>query len=135
MSDSDTETPQEITDAAKIVVSNLLPAKSKIQYEKVYIQFREWCNMKKVKTVSENVLLCYLEEKSKILKPPTLWSIYSMLKSTLNIKENIDLQRFTKLVPFLKSKSIGYRGKKSKVLTKEDIARFIKEADDEIHLL
>lgn len=37
------------------------------------------------------------------------------------------------MVPFLKGKSLGYR-RKSKVLTKEDVARFIKEAEGEINL-
>jgi hypothetical protein len=65
---------------------------------------------------TENVLLAYLEEKSKILKPSTLWSLFSMLKATLNIKENIDVRKFPKIVPYLKNKNVGYRRKKSKVL-------------------
>ncbi|KAJ8912823.1 hypothetical protein NQ315_014406 [Exocentrus adspersus] len=97
-SSSDSDTPAEVANIANIAVSNMLPAKSKLQYEK--------------------------EEKSKTLKPPTLWSIFSMLKSTLNLKENIDLRKFPKLVPYLKNKAVGYRGKK-----------FIKDADDETHLL
>ncbi|CAH1366009.1 unnamed protein product [Tenebrio molitor] len=76
-------------------------------------------------------------EKSKTVKtkPPTLWSTFSMLKAMLNVKENIDVRKFPKLVPYLKNKSVGYQGKKSKILTQEDISKFIEEAADEKKLL
>ncbi|KAJ8911108.1 hypothetical protein NQ315_003370 [Exocentrus adspersus] len=48
--------------------------------------------------------------------PTTLWSTYSMLKRTLNVKQR-------------------YRPKKSKVLTKLDIDKFLQEAPDETYLL
>jgi hypothetical protein len=85
-----------------------------------------------VKT-SEKVLLAYLEEKSSKITPPTLWSSYSMLKPTLNVKENIDVRKFPKLV-ISKTNQLIYRGKKSKVLTREDITKFIEEADDKTYL-
>lgn len=133
--DSGSDTPSDISEKANAIVSNMLPAKSKLVYEKTYEQFREWCDKKHVKKVSENVLICYFEEKSKIIKPPTLWSVYSMLKSTLNVKENIDIRKFSKLVPLIKNKSVGYRGKKSKVLSRDDINKFIQDADNETNLL
>src|SRR3978361_485955 len=58
-----------------------------------------------------------------------------MLKSTLNVKENVDVRKFPKIVPYLKNKSVGYPGKKSKVLTREDITKFLEEADDGTYLL
>lgn len=129
------DVPPDVREIANSAISNLLPAKSKQLYEKTYIQFRSWCTSKKVVKVSENAILAYLEEKSKKVKPSTLWSTFSMLKSTLNVKENIDVRKFPKLVPYLKNKSVGYRGKKSKILTREDITKFINGADDETHLL
>ena len=57
---------------------------------------REWCTKKKVLKVSENVLLAYLEEKSRNIKPLTLWNMFSMLKATLNVKENIDVKKSRK---------------------------------------
>ncbi|EFA03051.1 hypothetical protein TcasGA2_TC010899 [Tribolium castaneum] len=131
----DFSSENEIDAIASAAVSNLLPAKSRPQYEKTYLQFRQWCSMKKIDQVTENVLLAYLEEKSTTLKPPTLWALYAMLKATLNVKENIDTRKFPKLVPYLKSKSVGYRSKKSQILDKEDISKFINEADDKIYLL
>jgi hypothetical protein len=55
--------------------------------------------------VSENVVLAYLMEKSKTVKSSTLWSTYSMLKLTLNIRDGIGVTKFLKLVPFLKKVS------------------------------
>jgi hypothetical protein len=76
--------------------------------------------------VSENVVLIYLMEKSKTVKSSTLWSTYSMLKLTLNIRDGIGVTKFLKLVPFLK---------KSKVLTRDQINLFLEKASDENDLL
>ncbi|KAJ8979429.1 hypothetical protein NQ317_018050 [Molorchus minor] len=80
---------------------------------------------KNVKTMSENILLAYLMQQSKVVKSSTLWSIYSMLKCLLNIREGIDVRKFLKLVPFLE---------KSKVFTCEQIDSFLKEANDNKYL-
>lgn len=122
-SGSDSEvscTPPELKDAADSAIADLIPTKSKRQYEKSYSEFNDWCRKKNVKTVSENILLAYLLEKSKTVKSSTLWSTYSMLKCMLNIKDGIDVRKFTKLVPFLK-KSVGYRPKKSQVLKRQQV--------------
>jgi hypothetical protein len=84
-----------------------------------------------VKTVSENVVLVYLMEKSKTVKSSTLWSTYSMLKLTLNIRDGIDVTKFLKFVPFLKKKSVVYQAKESKVLTRDQINLFLEKASDE----
>ncbi|XP_023310156.1 uncharacterized protein LOC108906291 [Anoplophora glabripennis] len=105
------------------------------QYENAYRQFKEWCETNKARKASENVLLAYFAERSKKVKPSTLWAVYSMLKSTLNVKENVDIKKFTKLVPYLKKLSVGHNPKKSKVLTREEVNQFIREADDEIYLM
>lgn len=128
-------TPPNLIDAANSVISNLLPDKSRRQYENAYQQFKEWCEANKARKTSENVLLAYFAEKSKKLKSSTLWAIYSMLKATLNVKENVDLKKFTKLVPYLKKLSVGNHPKKSKVLTREEVNQFIREADDETYLM
>jgi hypothetical protein len=75
----------------------------------------------------------YLMEKSKTVKSSTLWSTYSMLKLTLNIRDGIDVTKFLKLVPFLKKKSVCYQAKKSKVLTREKERK--EKASDENYLL
>ena len=57
-----------------------------------------------------------------------------MLKSTLNVKENVNIAKFPKLIPYLKNKSTGYSPKKSKILT-EEIETFLEEAPDNRFLI
>lgn len=127
--------PHEISEAAKAATYELLPLKSRERYELVYNLFQKWKNDKNVHTINEEVILAYLMEKSKILKPSSLWSNYSMLKSTINIKNNIDISRYPKVIAFLKRKSVGYKPKKSRVLNKEQIDKFLSEAEDNIYLM
>lgn len=136
-SDSDEEvlTPPEITDLAKNVILNLLPQKSRDKYEGQHQRFLDYCMDKNVKTFSENVLLAYFGELSKTMKSSTLWSIYSMLKATMNVKNNVNIGRYFKLRAFLKRKSENYKPKKSRVFEKQDITKFILEAPDNDYLL
>jgi hypothetical protein len=126
--DRESDTPPEVTERANAAIATIIPGKSKIQNERAYIQFREWCTTKNVVRISEKVLLAYLDEKSAKLKPPTLWSTFSMLKAMLNVKENIDVRKVpTKLS---KTNQLVIQGKKSKILTQEDISKFIEAADE-----
>jgi hypothetical protein len=105
-------TSPELKNIADCAVSNLIPEKSKRQYDKCYNDFKERCNKNNVKTVSEIVVLvvlAYLMEKSKTVKSSTLWSTYSMLKLTLNIRDGIGVTKFLKLVPFLKKSQLVIR--------------------------
>lgn len=136
-SDDDLEmmcTPPEVRVLAASTSSDLLPEKSKRLYMNAYNQLKTWCEERKVVKVTENVLLAYFKEKSEGKKVSTLWANYSMLKSTLAIKENIDISKFFKLVAFLKQKNSSYKPKKSKVFTKEEINKFIVEAPDDEYL-
>src|SRR3978361_777113 len=91
----DEDLPFDVLEAARSAVSSLIPEKSARQYESAYSNFMQWCGSKKLKNVSETVILAYLEDKAKTFRPPTLWSIYSMLKKTLNVKQNVD--RYSKI--------------------------------------
>ncbi|KAJ3651466.1 hypothetical protein Zmor_017506 [Zophobas morio] len=68
--------------------------------------------------------------RSQKLSPCSLWPEYSMLKATLKVKENIDIEKFGAVVSYIKKLNVGYRGKKSNVLTQEEIKTFLQEADD-----
>lgn len=57
-----------------------------------------------------------------------------MLKAAINIKENINIGHFSQVVVLLKRKADGFVAKKSKILTKQQIDKFLKEADDQIYL-
>lgn len=58
-----------------------------------------------------------------------------MLKSMMTIYNNVDGSKFHELEAFLKRKSRGYEPKKSKVFSKDDVVKFLKNASDEEHLL
>lgn len=129
------ETPPEIRDAATTVTNNLLPEKSRKQYEKAYKDFMAWIATKNTRSVSENVLLVYFEHLSTKFKPVSLWTYYSMLKSTINIRHEVDISKYYKLIAFLKRKSEGYTGKKSKTFLPEEIEKFLNEAPDQLYLM
>lgn len=131
MSDSEVDdcTPPEIRTAAEKAAENLLPQKSRGRYEKAYKVYKEWCDGKKVQNMnSESVVLAYFSEIAKHKRASTLWSTYSMLRSTLIIKDKVDISKFSKLAAYLKAQNVGYQAKKSSVFTKEDIDRFLKDA-------
>ncbi|KAJ8977851.1 hypothetical protein NQ317_011303 [Molorchus minor] len=103
---------EEIVEAANIVISNLLPTKSRSLYDIAYNRFKKWCAEKNVQVHSENVLLAYFSENAKNYKSSTLWAQYSMVKT-----------------------GDGYQAKKSKILTKSEIDRFLSSADDKEFLM
>lgn len=69
------------------------------------------------------------------MKPSTLWSQYSMLRSTLDIKKGIDMSKYSKLRAFLKRQNEGYLPKKSRVFTKEQVDNFLNNAPDNLYLM
>jgi hypothetical protein len=73
--DSESDTPPEVTERANAAIATIIPGKSKIQNERAYIQFREWCTTKKCsKNIGESAFSLF-----------TLWSTFSMLKAMLNV--------------------------------------------------
>ncbi|CAH1379207.1 unnamed protein product [Tenebrio molitor] len=80
-------------------------------------------------------MLAYFLEKSKIVKPSTLWGVYSMLRTMISINKNLDLSKYTNLIAFLKRQSEGYRAKKSESFSKENIEKFLTTANDDDYLM
>ncbi|KAJ8911599.1 hypothetical protein NQ315_003981 [Exocentrus adspersus] len=119
-SECEDEVPQDYLEEANVVSLNLLPLKSREKYEKEYQLFKCWMETRQIRKICEEV-------------PSTLWSKYSMLRSTLQSKDNIDI-KFLKLVAFLKRKSAGYKAKKANTFSRGDINKFIAEAPDETYL-
>jgi hypothetical protein len=106
----------ELKNIADCAVSNLIPEKSKRQYDKCYNDFKERCNKSNVKTVSENVVLAYLMEKSKTEK-------FNFMEHIFNVEAHAEhtgwhwCYEVSEIGTFFEKKSVGYRAKKSKVLT------------------
>lgn len=118
-SDSDDEYEEQFVrdfDAeAEVISENLLPSKSSKRYKLAYEYFLRWkdINGNRKKTINENMLLVYFKDLAERLRPSTLWSIWSMLRSTLSNNNQIDLDRYVKLKSFLKYKLKGFKPKKS----------------------
>ncbi|CAG9770210.1 unnamed protein product [Ceutorhynchus assimilis] len=83
-----------VEEAAANACALLLPEKSKERYTFIYSKFKEWQAVKHLNIVDENALLAYFFERSQHLKSPaSLWSEYSMLKTTLSINDSIDSKK------------------------------------------
>jgi hypothetical protein len=130
MSDSEESVGADIEAAAEAAISTLLPAKSRAVYELSYQRFDQWLGLRKLECISEKVMLAYFMQRSKLLKPSTMWSEYSKLRTTIYLNKKVDISKFNNLIAFLKRQSEGYRGKKSKVFTKDEVHAFLKEAND-----
>lgn len=124
------DTP-DMTEAANVT---LLPEKSKKTYEMAYKTFMEWRSKKNITSFSENNIFAYFVELAEKYKSSSLWTIYSMLRSTLNINHNINIESYPKIRSFLKRQSVGYKAKKAAVFTSDEISKFINEAPDDKYL-
>lgn len=132
---SDDSECSDIERSAAEAIQKTMPKKSKENYEKTYKKFCNWCEQKKVKIVTENVMLGFFNEKSKVVKSSTMWSEYSKLKCMIYKERRVDISKFHGLIAFLKRMNVGHIAKKSDVLTKEDFNKFILEADDDQFLM
>lgn len=138
MSDDDCSisgTPPELTEAVNTASLDLLPKKSKEKYNYSYNRFMEYRKNKNASSFSENVVMAYFLELGSKMKSSTLWSNYSMLKATFAIRHNVNISKYPKLRSLLKRQGEGYRPKKAKILTKEQINTFIQEASDNEYLM
>lgn len=116
---------------AQNAVNNLMPVKSKSKYELAYDKFMAWIKSKQIKSLCDSVLLAYFDELSETLAPTSLWSTYTMLKSLIHTRHNVNIHDYATLIQFLKRKSEGYAPKKAKVLSEDQVQQFIKEAPDD----
>lgn len=115
--------------------TNPLPESSKDKYMAVYNTFLTWKESKLPdSSFSESVLMEYFVELNAKVKPSTLWSHYSMLKSTLKFLHDVDISHYTELLGFIKKENEGFISTKAKELTSEDIQRFLTEAPDREYL-
>lgn len=133
-SDSDSDCPMDGDAAADAGMDGLLPEKSKPLYEVAFKRFQDWQTKQQVLTVDEKGLMDYFSQELGNKKPSTKWSVYSMLRTMIHLRMGVNIAGFVNLKSLLKRKSDGYCPKKSKILTKEQIFRFLKEADDSIYL-
>lgn len=90
-----------------------------------YDDFINWKAQKNAHSFSEAVFVAYFKELAVTRKSSTLWALYSML---------INIKNYVSLVMWLKRQSDGYKPKKSKIFTSENVQAFINQAPHEIYL-
>lgn len=123
------DTPED--EESSLSLPTALTARSKAKYNVAYDNFQKWNTVLGATPVSETVLMKYFTELAEKSKPTTLFAIYSMLKATMRINDNIDISSYSALLKFLKQQNVGYTPVKSHLFTKEEIEKFINEAFDE----
>lgn len=128
-------TPPEVQQSANIASLSLLPEKSSALYQKTFHEFEMWCEQKGITHHSESALLAYFYEVANKGLIASLWPKFSMLKANLILKYNIDISKYSKLIAFIKRQTQGHVPKKSKILLKEEITKFISDAPDETFLM
>ena len=133
------EIEENFDEVAKLIIKYVtLPKKSADRYLLVYQVYNKWKvenhHLLSAEKNEENNLLIYFTKLKEKLAPATLWSIYSMLKSTLYSHENIDIKNFLNLKALVKNNSKGYKPKQSLAFKWENIVKFMNEASDHIYL-
>lgn len=99
-----------------------------------YENFMTWKKENNVNDITESVLLVYFTDLGKKYSPSSLWSYHSMLKSTLNIYQGINIENYKKLTTFLKTRAKGFLPKKANTFTSVNILEFLTKAWDHIYL-
>jgi hypothetical protein len=64
--DSNFDCENNINVAARAYCDNLLPSVSRERYEKVFQEFEAWCNRKKVKQITEEVVLASVPRRVEV---------------------------------------------------------------------
>ncbi|XP_053593046.1 uncharacterized protein LOC103571465 [Microplitis demolitor] len=85
---------------------------------------------KNTESFDENVFLVFFKELSVSMKPSSLWNRWSMIKTTVAPRHNINIDDYHNLKSFIKIKAKGYKPKKARVLTLCQIKKFLDECHD-----
>lgn len=131
-----TDLSEEVLVKAAKACEALVPQKTKHVYEKEYSCFQEWLTQHSVSSINETVMMAYFQDLSESYSPNSLWTKFSMLRKELIVKKKIrSNEAFVQVQQFLKQTGRRYQPKKSKVLTRDQVLTFLKEAPTEEYLL
>ncbi|XP_031333961.1 uncharacterized protein LOC116163974 [Photinus pyralis] len=127
--------PEEVMKQAEAACLSLLPRKSKDNYDKEFRQFEEWREQQGLNGVNEEVMLAYFHNYRRKLAPSSMWTKYSMVKSTLKVYKNVDISKYGKLISYLKNEARTHKPKKAKTLEREHVEKFLTQAPDSKYLM
>ncbi len=127
-------TPPELVDKANEAMGESIGVKSKKVYDKANSVFDEWCKKNKTEGyITANVLLAYCKYlyEEKKYKTTTIWSTISKIKKYNELFRKIQIDH-TQITAYLKKIGQSDEGpKQSEIFTQHEMARFLKEANDE----
>ena len=126
--------PEEVLALANEASIECIPPKSKKTYDRAYRMFQDWKQKKKCRSNNETTILGYMGDYSKNVKPSTLWAHHAMLKATLKFYDGVDISNYNSVATFMKAKNKGYKPKKSKTLTPENLKNFMELAPNDVYL-
>lgn len=127
---------RQMNGSAEDTCAPLIPIKSRKTYEKSYENFIKWCRKKQSKDITENVVLEYITGIYDKYRTSSLWTQYSILKTTLIAHKNVDISKFRKVIELLKGKTDNFViPRKSLLLNKDHVETFISEAPDGLFLM
>jgi hypothetical protein len=126
-----------IDNEIKRAMNQYLPSTSKERYQATYETFQEWrAENKLAGQVSPKEILAYFNqmlETGKWASPGTFWSKFSMLRTTLQAKEGIDIKSTimnTTIETWPKKIGGSHKTKQDNMFTKEQVRKFLNEAPD-----
>ncbi|KAJ8918203.1 hypothetical protein NQ315_014070 [Exocentrus adspersus] len=121
--------PAEIKQEAQEATLRLLPAKSKRVYVKEMVEFDNWRKKRGLGegAITEEVLLAYFFNVEKTFC--CLFNVDEIFYAEINA-ESIDISKYGKLTSYLKVGSRKYKTKKAKILERNQIEGFLKNAPD-----
>jgi hypothetical protein len=119
----------------KTAMEKMLPTASTQNYLQTYGKYQEWRASKGLKgPTNEKELFAYLYHKlesGKWVSPGTLWSKFSMLRTTIMSQESIDIKGTSMnstIQTWLKRVGNEHKLKQAHMFTKEEVHRFLIEA-------
>ena len=80
-------------------------------------------------------MLVYFNTVASKYAPTSQWLMYSMLKSVIKIRENIDISKFFMVNATMKKVAQYYVPKKAEIFTQEEVMMFLEEASDDFYLV
>ncbi|XP_037024950.1 uncharacterized protein LOC119066533 isoform X1 [Bradysia coprophila] len=131
MSSDDEDMDAEAADSFNKTTYQALPPVSQAKYQNAYQVFQKWNKSNGWCAISEDLLMKYFVELNAKSKPSTLFAIFSMLKATFRINDDIDIAKYSKLIEYIKGRNASYKPAKAKIFTDEEIERFVNEAPDD----
>ena len=128
------ENPESVDQIAEEMKRKLIPNESRVEYEKVYMDFKEWRTTKNIVTTNENVLLNYISELEKNYAITTIKKKLSIIKTMLRIEEKVETGSYIQMQAYINKGLAGHVPKKAEAFTVQNYMQFLNDATDDEYL-